>query len=280
MKYTYLALLLLFFACNSNVKETESGIKIEYFKEGIEKPSYGNVVLLNTVYISEEGDTLLKTRKDEPVLMELTEESIESGGSLQEVLDFLRLGDSVSFEIPAKDLFNVTFKSRIPSGIAEESNITFFLSMEEEVAFDTIEQYFFNKELEKYSQEFKSEEAELNKFIDSLNRENIELKNDVYVEIVNEGTGELVDENDNISVDYKGSLINGKEFDSGQFNFDLGKGQVIRGWDAAINGMNVGTKAILYIPSKLGYGRRGSRPNIPPFSTLVFEIEIKNVVKK
>ncbi len=84
-----------------------------------------------------------------------------------------------------------------------------------------------------------------------------------------------------VSVNYRGSLTNGKEFDSsygrGPFTFPLGAGQVIKGWDEGVSGMKVGGKRELVIPPELGYGSRGAGGVIPPNATLVFEVELLEV---
>jgi FKBP-type peptidyl-prolyl cis-trans isomerase len=84
-----------------------------------------------------------------------------------------------------------------------------------------------------------------------------------------------------VSVNYRGSLTNGKEFDSsygrGPFSFRLGGGQVIKGWDEGVAGMKVGGKRRLVIPPDLGYGSRGAGGVIPPDATLIFEVELLRV---
>lgn len=101
-------------------------------------------------------------------------------------------------------------------------------------------------------------------------------------EILRKGTGDSPKATDRVSVNYKGSLLDGTEFDSsykrGQpstFNVN----QVIKGWSEALELMQVGGKYKLYIPSKLGYGERGAGDKIGPNATLVFEVELLSIEK-
>jgi len=102
-----------------------------------------------------------------------------------------------------------------------------------------------------------------------------------YIEEV-AGNGTQAIAGKKVKVHYTGTLLNGTKFDSsvdrGQpFEFTLGQGQVIPGWDEGIALMKVGGKAKLIIPSRLGYGERGAGQQIPPNSTLVFEVELLEV---
>ncbi len=96
------------------------------------------------------------------------------------------------------------------------------------------------------------------------------------------GTGDLAVAGKTTTVHYTGWLENGKRFDSsvdrGQpFSFPLGAGRVIKGWDEGVQGMKVGGKRKLTIPSELGYGSRGAGGVIPPNATLIFDVELLGV---
>jgi FKBP-type peptidyl-prolyl cis-trans isomerase FkpA len=99
------------------------------------------------------------------------------------------------------------------------------------------------------------------------------------------GTGKAAKAGDTVRVHYTGTLMNGKQFDSSRdrgtpFDFTLGQGSVIKGWDQGVVGMRVGGKRRLVIPQALGYGEAGSPPNIPSKAGLKFDVELLDVNPK
>lgn len=105
---------------------------------------------------------------------------------------------------------------------------------------------------------------------------------ELKIEELTVGTGTEATKGRSVSVHYVGTLESGKKFDSSRdreepFDFKLGAGMVIKGWDQGVAGMKVGGKRRLTIPSDLGYGDRGYPGVIPPRATLIFEVELLGV---
>ena len=101
-------------------------------------------------------------------------------------------------------------------------------------------------------------------------------------EDIREGEGPTPTRGQTAIVHYVGALTNGKKFDSSRdrgqpFEFPLGMGRVIKGWDEGVASMKVGGLRKLTIPPDLGYGARGAGNVIPPNATLVFEVELLGV---
>jgi len=100
--------------------------------------------------------------------------------------------------------------------------------------------------------------------------------------VIQMGNGEKPTETSTVKVHYKGTLIDGKEFDSSYkrnqpAEFPLN--QVIKGWTEGLQLMPVGSKFEFYIPYNLAYGEEGREPVIPPASVLIFEVELLDIVK-
>ncbi len=104
---------------------------------------------------------------------------------------------------------------------------------------------------------------------------------EMQYKVITEGTGAIPKSNDMVTVNYRGTLINGKEFDSsakgGGQPRKFGVNRVVRGWTEALEHMKAGSKWELYLPSGLAYGDNGYGPNIEAGATLIFEMELTGI---
>ena len=105
---------------------------------------------------------------------------------------------------------------------------------------------------------------------------------DLQIRDIEVGTGAEASPGRTVSVHYTGTLLDGTEFDSSRprgepFEFELGTGAVIPGWDEGLKGMRVGGRRELTIPSDMAYGRRGRGEHIPPNAALKFDVELMDV---
>lgn len=109
-----------------------------------------------------------------------------------------------------------------------------------------------------------------------------ELPGGIQYEVIREGTGPQPELRDKVQAHYKGSLLDGKEFDNsfkrGQ-PFSAPLTALIKGWQVALPQMKVGSHWRLWIPSDLAYGDRGAGGDIPGGATLVFEVELLDIIK-
>lgn len=132
----------------------------------------------------------------------------------------------------------------------------------------------------KQEQQSNKQNAQVGQNVQNIQKKRI-VEGGVQIEELKVGNGAPAKTGKFVSVYYVGRLKNGKKFDSttqGEgFKFRLGKGEVIRGWDVGIAGMEVGGKRRITIPPAMAYGAKGSPPVIPGNSTLVFEVELRNV---
>ena len=148
----------------------------------------------------------------------------------------------------------------------------------------------FNAEIvfSEKQEDYKKQEAEKKKMQESeiaaLIAKGTTTESGLTIIIEKEGKGDKPESGQTVSVHYAGYLTNGQKFDSSfdrndPIQFPVGKGRVIKGWDEGIMLLNVGTQAKLIIPSELGYGRNGAGGVIPPNATLIFDVELLEIIK-
>ncbi len=147
-----------------------------------------------------------------------------------------------------------------------------------------------NVTIQKKLQDFMSQKANVEKeagakFLEENKKKPgvITLPSGLQYEIITKGTGPIPKATDTVKANYKGTLIDGKEFDNSYTRGEpitIPVSGVIRGWIEALQLMPVGSKWKLYIPSDLGYGERGAGGAIPGGAALIFEIELLDIVNK
>jgi len=237
-----------------------------------------NAVLNNVVQfhftLKNDKDSLLRsTVKEKNPVITTVQKSFFPGACLR----MMSKGDSTTFWVLADSLFNKNTGSQMPPFLKPGTYLRFDVKM---LDVSTMEEYI--KQQEEMAKDSKVKEDQ--QLADYIKEKNIPAKLDpetgLYYQVIKEGTGAYAKNRDSVSVHYTGRLLNGEIFDSSvernqPFQFVLGQGYVIEGWDKGIPLMRKGEKGILYIPSYMGYGSKGVG-SIPPNSILIFEVELIN----
>ena len=145
---------------------------------------------------------------------------------------------------------------------------------------DIVNQYFAELEAKMNAEYIEKGKAIL---AENAKREGVvTLPSGLQYEVITEGTGIKPSANDQVKCHYEGTLIDGTLFDSTVMRGQpavFGVSQVIKGWVEALQLMPEGSKWKLYIPSELGYGSQQAGEMIPPYSTMIFEVELIKVIK-
>lgn len=275
---TWLMILLGVFLIASceQLPKTKSGVAINFIRGGNGvNPNHGEIISLNMTYASEDGKMLFDTREiGAPVQIMFDTSQWKYGGMLYEVLELLEIDDSVQFEIPAQDLYEVSFQGQIPDSIDSDADIIFNLGFKASVPQEVLR-------VKRESERAVVEAGILDNFLLENGIDAQTTTSGLRYVITKSGDGSTPRIGEEVSVHYEGTLLNGNVFDSSYgkspFTFYLGYGQVIKGWDEGIALINKGSKATLYIPSSLGYGEVGSGRVIPSNSILKFDVELVSI---
>ncbi|CAL1518337.1 FKBP-type peptidyl-prolyl cis-trans isomerase [Chitinophaga sp. MM2321] len=264
------ALGLLIASCGTGVKKTPGGIEYIVHKSGSgAQLKLGDTALMNVT--QKINDSLLGASRTIvgapiPVLVSKPQNKYD----LMEGIALLHEGDSATFFIPWDSL---PAQERPPFGKkGDKLKITF-----------AVESKFSASSQKEKDEKLIKEYLEKNKINATKNAEG------VYVAVTQEGTGNTPNAGDTVYVHYTGKLTSGKVFDSSQdstlrpgmplepIKFPIGRGFVIKGWDAGLSGLKKGSKATLVVPSTLAYGLQGSPPTIPGNSILVFDVQLVDI---
>jgi|JI10StandDraft_1071094.scaffolds.fasta_scaffold418176_2 FKBP-type peptidyl-prolyl cis-trans isomerase FkpA len=271
------------FSCTSKeFTKLKSGLeyKIVQDEKGDKKAVEGSIVSVHI--LTKIGDSVLfdsrKNNNNEPVPAQIAKP--QYNGDLMEGLMLLTAGDSALFRVSADSIFR---NGQMPPFVKKGDTVHFYVKM---VTVKSMEE--FKKEEDATAQkQISAEEEIIKKYLVDNNITAIKTASGIYYTISQAGTGENAKPGQEVSMYYTGKLLDGTTFDSNQdpkfghtdpFKFQLGSGQVIKGWDEGIALLNKGAKAKLIIPSPMGYGTRAmpGNPNnekgIPANSILVFDV--------
>jgi len=299
--------LLLTGCTKEDYNKSESGLVYKYItKADGRKPLSGEVVEMNLSYKTEEGKVLFSTEEaGGPVPILYQEDRFSKNGSLEEVFLMITEGDSIVFKIPAGKVFEETFNQPVPDSIEKTSSIIFNLGVtrilsthdyRSEQAVDYMQnaksQYILS------SEQIEKDGKIIDAYLSTNNLLAQKTETGIRYIINNEGEGDNAQPGDKVSVNYTGRVMDGRVFDTsfkeiaeknnqynparepyGPYQFTLGLGEVIYGWDEGISLLKKGGKATLFIPSALGYGPRAMSDVIAENSILIFDVELVDIVK-
>ena len=280
-----IASVIAFASCKkgteSEFKTADNGLTYKIVESNPEnqKLKLNDVVIMHLSYSTVNGKTLFDSDNSGRTYMRQVTAPTHPDGSIEDGLMMMHIGDSAEFKINAYDFFKFTLKqSGLPANVKKSDDLIIRVRAEK-----VLPKKEFNDVLtESYHKDENAEKRVLRTY---LRNTGIEVEPNesglIYVQ-VKKGTGAQAKAGDMVKVHYTGKLISGEIFDSSiernkPIEFTLGVGQVIPGWDEGISMMKVGEKAKLIIPSKIAYGPNGIKDVIPPYSTLVFDVELISV---
>ncbi|MCX7862051.1 MAG: FKBP-type peptidyl-prolyl cis-trans isomerase [Bacteroidales bacterium] len=270
----------IFLSCsNRDFITDDSGLMYKFVVENKNErqPQPGEIMEVAMYYTNEKDSILYDTREFGKTFRMKVKNPTLNGGTIDDGILLMHKGDSAIFKVDAIRFFTETKQEEVPSFIKPGEKLTFYIKI---YNIYTVQEYMEMKR----KQSFQNEEEEMQALQSYLKLANITIKplpsGLYYIEKV-KGKGKAPSENSWVSIHYLGTFINGEPFDNTYernqpFEFQIGQNQVIPGLEEGIKLMKEGGEAILIIPSKLAYGDQQYKM-IPPFSTLIFEVQLIKV---
>jgi FKBP-type peptidyl-prolyl cis-trans isomerase len=305
MKNSIIAILftsLLIAACSGS-KETPSGYKFNVVRKGDGvKIDSGKFVVMNLLFMDGKDSVWNDSKKNGfPAVIQM-QGTVPKGDAVLEVIKMLSKGDSVVFKVPAKKLFENTFRQPLPFAVDSTSSFTFQIGLSAVLNQEEMNKLQIELVAKQNEKMLQDQKAQLGKDItaidDFLKAKNVTAQTTAsglrYI-ITKPGSGENAKAGQQVKIDYLGYLLNGKYFDTSieseakknnlytqgrpysPLELTVGAQQVIPGWEEAIQLMNKGAKMTVYIPSTLAYGNQRRGDVIAENSVLVFDMELIEV---
>ena len=281
MMMAFCAMLSMMTSCgNGNApkgyKTSDGGLYYRFHEtnEG-DLPKVGDLVELTLSCTVNDSTVIIPESNN---IIQLSEPSFAT--DFMEGIAMMHKGDSASFIVNIDSTFKHVF--RVPE-LPEEFNSKDVMRFEVKVNDFYPESDYTKKMVEGVKKnnpdETERANAELQKYFEENHIKVTPTATGLCYVIREEGNGVMPKKGDNVKVHYVGKLLDGTVFDSSiergePIQIPIGMGYVIPGWDEGIMMMSKGEKGVLYIPYYLGYGDRGAGTEIPPFSNLIFEVEL------
>ena len=295
-------LLIVCVAC-SNEKETPSGLKFTLLRKGDGiKLDSGKYLVLSMIFKDGKDSIWNDTRKSGVPAVVQMQPSMPKGDAVMEAIMMMSKGDSVTFKIATKTLFEKTFRSPIPPNVDTTSFFTFDIGLKDVLNAEQFQKYqedMMARQNEdfakKQEQQLKSDVETIDNFLKEKGIIAEKTESGLRYIITKSGKGENAKAGQTTSINYSGYLLNGTFFDSSNesvarqnnaynegrpyqpYDVVVDASEVIIGWHEAIKLMNKGSKMTVYIPSPLAYGNRRRSEEIVENSILVFEMEMVDV---
>lgn len=286
----FLSLAMIFAGCFNENKwpgysVTDSGLyyRLHKFGDGNRMPLQGEFLVLKMAYRTEKDSIFIDTYSsshDGRITVPFT--SAPFKGSFEEGIAMLHEGDSATFIVSADSLFRKVFRVPMPFFVREGDMVKVDVKLEKIL---NEAEYAQRQEEERAIQEDidMEEQKLLASYIQEQHAGLAPLDNGVYYIPLKVGTGTVAERGKTVVISYKGSFLNGKQFDATSENspleFTIGEqGQVIKGLETGICLMREGGKAKFILPSQLAYGASGSSTGIvPPYTSVIYEVELHKV---
>ena len=270
-------------ASTSGYKKLPGGVDYKIVKDVPGKNAVVGDILEMHILIKADTTVLRSSRKEtggKPVPIPVSVPKMKA--DFTAVLPFLSVGDSAVVRVSMDSFLAENKGQQFPPEFKKSKKLIFEISI---ASLKTQDDY--QKEMQEgMKQQGTTDDKLIQDYLKSNNINAQKTASGLYYVIRKEGEGALVTKGQKASVNYTGKLLNGKMFDSNTdpsknhmqpFEFKVGMGQVIPGWDEGFMLLKKGSQATLYIPSPLGYGPRGAGADIPANTVLMFDVEVLDI---
>ncbi len=274
-----LGAIVLLTACNSNVKETPSGLKYTVIEAGAGKvPKTGEIIIFDW-QLKDSGDSIWQEtfEKGIPAAAQIADSSqLINEDGLTQMLRELSEGDSVRAEMSIVDYFGMG-GGRVPPGVDTTLTLGFTIKVRSIVTEEGFQTYMDEEMKKREIRTHTTEAREIGEYLAGKSLEAGADTSGVRFIIHNSGGGQKPTLDDCVEVKYKGVFMKtGQVFQEAErVAFPLSG--VIPGWKIAVAMLGKGDSGTFYIPSKLAYGPRGYPPAIPPDAVLIFDVTLLDV---